>query len=255
MKITYNINFYYDENRIKYLLKIINESMKYKFRPDIYIHTNINFQLKKLIEYDGKLELIIHDLSKINHKKLTWLTKTYIKKFINDYDIFIYSEDDMLIYNESFNYWLQYKDICFSNKYNLGFLRIEFLDNKNIFLTDISSTELEPEFITLNNNKFLINKKSNYYACWIYDKNIMKKFIKSNYYNSQRIKLGNHHYDIRASQALGFHGKNMGYFKNTLIPINGIEKVNNLCYIHHMPNNYINKDTKYGKLKVNDLLI
>ena len=144
MKVVYNIVFYYNENRIVYLLKIINEIKKYKYKTDIFIHTNKNFLINNLIKYDNKLTLVLHDLSKINPHKLTFLAKNHIKNFINDYDIFIYSEDDILIYNESFNYWLNYKDICFKNKYNIGFLRIEYLDNKNLYLTDISTSINKP---------------------------------------------------------------------------------------------------------------
>ena len=172
MKITYNIVFFFNTDRIIYLLKIINEIKKYKYKTDIFIHTNKIFQINNMINYDNKLEIIHHDLSNINPKKLTWLAKTYIKNFIDNYDIFIYSEDDILIYNEAFNYWLNYKDICFQNKYNLGFLRIEYLDSKNIYLTDISSNFDKPKFKTLQNIKFLVNNKNSYYACWIYDKNI-----------------------------------------------------------------------------------
>ena len=175
MKIVYNIVFYYSEDRIVYLLKIINEIKKYKYKTDIFIHTNKKFLINNLIKYDNKLKVVVHNLSNINPFKLTWITKTYMRKFIDNYDIFIYSEDDILIYNDSFNYWLNYKDICFQNKYNLGFLRIEYLNNKNIYLTDISSSFDKPEFIYINNIKFLVNHKNPYYACWIYDKDIMKK--------------------------------------------------------------------------------
>ena len=253
MRITYNIVFFFNTDRIIYLLKIINEIKKYKYKTDIFIHTNKIFQINNMINYDNKLEMIHHDLSNINPKKLTWLAKTYMKNFIDNYDIFIYSEDDMLIYNEAFNYWLNYKDICFQNKYNIGFLRIEYLDSKKIYLTDISSNFDKPKFKTLQNIKFLVNNKNPYYACWIYDKNIMKKYIQSVFYNQQKLNLEKRVYDIRASQGIGYHAKNMDYFKETLIPLNGINQINNNCYIHHLPNNYINKDSKYGKLLIKDL--
>lgn len=254
MKIIYNIVFYYDEKRIIYLLKIINEIKKYKYKTDIYIHTNINFQLNNIIKYVGKLELIIHDLKNINPKKLTWLAKTFMNKFINKYDIFIYSEDDILIYNEAFNYWLEFKDICFKNKYNLGFLRIEYLNIKNLYLTDISSSFEEPEFKYINNIKFLVNHKNPYYACWIYDKDIMKKFINSVYFNKQIIEFKKIKYQIRESQGIGYHARDMDYFKKTLIPVNEFNLINNNCFIHHLPNNYINNPSKYGKLLIKDLI-
>jgi hypothetical protein len=260
MKIVYNIIFYYNEERIKYLLKIINEIKKYKYETDIYIHTNIHFQLKNLVSYKNKLEIIVHDLTKINPFKLTYLGKLYMKKFIKNYDIFIYSEDDILIYNEALNYWLEYKDICFEHKYNLGFLRIEYFDEDNIYLTDISSCFHEPKFVTLNNNKFLVNDKNPYCACWIYDKKRMKDYIKSKYFNSVQLMNPNNNkkIEIRESQAFGLHYKNIDYFKHTLIHVNKtneLNKINENCFIHHMPNNYINnKKSRYGKLKTNKII-
>ena len=255
MKIAYNIIFFYNEKRIKYLLRIINEIKKFKYETYIYIHTNIYFQLKNLINYD-KLEIIIHDLSRTHPFKLTYLGKLYMRQLINNYDIFIYSEDDILIYNEAFNYWLEYKDICFDNQYNLGFLRIEYLDKTNIYFTDIASKFLEPKFITLNNTKFLVNNKNPYNGCWIYDKKRMEDYIKSKYFNSVQLEntKNNKKIEIRESQAFGLHNLNINYFKDTLININELNEINENCFIHHMPNNYINKKSKYGKLKISEII-
>ena len=269
MKIVYNIIFFYNEERIKYLLKIINEIKKYKYETDIYIHKNIHFQLKKLVNYKNKLEIIVHDLSKINPFKLTYLGKLYMKKFIKNYDIFIYSEDDILIYNDSLNYWLEYKDVCFEHKYNLGFLRIEYFDEKDIYLTDIASCFHEPKFIVLNNHTFLLNDKNPYSGCWIYDKKRMKDYIKSKYFNSVQLMnlKTNKKIEIRESQAFGLHHLNNNYFNHTLIHVNEtnetnetneikkLNKINNHCFIHHMPNNYIkNTKSRYGKLKINEII-
>ena len=85
MKITYHINFYYNENRIHYLFKIINECSKYRYNTDIFIHTNIDFQITNLIKYDnGIVKLIVHDISKMNPYKLTWMCRETMKKQIND---------------------------------------------------------------------------------------------------------------------------------------------------------------------------
>ena len=243
MKITYHINFYYNENRIHYLFKIINECSKYRYNTDIFIHTNIDFQITNLIKYDnGIVKLIVHDISKMNPYKLTWMCRETMKKQINDYKIFIYSEDDILIYKETLDYWLDYKNFCFKNNYNLGFLRIE-MNEKNTCCTDITKSFNNNNIIHIDNKEFILNKKNPYCAFWIYDKHIMNKFIKSNYYDINNIKG----YEIRESSAIGLHGKYTDFFKGTIIPL---DKINN-CYVHHMQNNYINNiNTKYGKLNI-----
>ena len=40
MKITKHISFYYLENRIAYINNIIDETNKYEYTTDIFIHTN-----------------------------------------------------------------------------------------------------------------------------------------------------------------------------------------------------------------------
>ena len=51
----------------------------------------------------------------------------------NNFDIFIYCEDDILFDKKNFNYWLKHKNTCIKNNYNLGFLRFEInkKDKKN----------------------------------------------------------------------------------------------------------------------------
>ena len=250
MKLCYHITFFYNENRIKYLLRIINEANKYDYKTDIFIHTNINFQINNLIEYkNGNINIIVHNLENINPFKLTWLSRDLIKNQINDYDIFIYSEDDLLIYNETLSYWNNNKDICLDNNYNLGFLRIEYINLDDIYITDISSKFTKEDIIEINNKKFLLNNKNPYCGFWIYDKNIMKKFIKSEYYNLKNIKG----YELRETSAIGLNGKYTNFFYGTLLPLNGLNQINNLCYVHNMPNNYIDKKSKYGKININNL--
>ena len=65
----------------------------------------------------------------------------------NDYDIFIYCEDDLLFTKKNFKYWLSHKDKCIQNNFNLGFLRVEV--NKKI-KNCIQQTRYKSHNITLN---------------------------------------------------------------------------------------------------------
>ena len=68
MKITKHISFYYVENRIIYVNKIIDETNKYEFITDIFIHTNNpNLQESTFNKYtNGCIKIIFHDLSNIH---------------------------------------------------------------------------------------------------------------------------------------------------------------------------------------------
>ena len=127
MKITTHMTFFNSirlRYRFNYINRIIKEICNYPYETDLYIHTNEIFSRKFLIENKkGKIEIIHHDFSNKEHDPyyLAWSCRSLLKQQKDDYDIFIYIEDDMMIPRESLNYWLQHKDTVIENKYNLGF--------------------------------------------------------------------------------------------------------------------------------------
>lgn len=250
MKISYHITFYFIKERIQYIKKIIQECQKYFHETDIFIHSNENFNLD--INYkNGKIKIIVHDLSNIHPYKLTWCCRDLMKKQKDYYDVFIYGEDDILIYVETLYYWFQYYQDVNKNHYNLGFLRIEYESPKNIFSTDIKSSFQQEDIIELKGRKYILNKKNPYCGFWIYSNKIFKQFMNLKSYNPKHIKG----YEIRESSAIGLHGKKTDFFKGTLIPLNGLNQINNQCFVHHIPNNYLkNKDSKFGKIDIGLLI-
>ena len=144
MIISKHISFFYIKKRLNYINKILNETNKYKYKTDIFIHTNENFSLNLLNNYkNGMLKIIVYNLSNIHPYYLTWKCRKLLKEQKNDYDIFMYIEDDILVPNKTIKYWLKYSGIVLNNKYNLGFVRIEKnLKNKEfivIYCTVVAS--------------------------------------------------------------------------------------------------------------------
>ena len=87
-------------------------------------------------------------------------------------------------------------------------------------------------------------------AFWIYNKTEFNNFVDSKYYNINNISG----YGIREQSAIGLHGINTVYYKNTLIPIVN-NKLIEECKIYHMPNNYVrNKNTPYATIKFNEAI-
>jgi hypothetical protein len=105
MKISKHICFYYLENRIEYVNKIIQETNNYKYSTDIFIHTNKDFSLDILCKYEnGSINIVCHDLTNIHPFYLTWKFRDLLKSQKDDYDIFMYVEDDMLVPNKALEY-------------------------------------------------------------------------------------------------------------------------------------------------------
>ena len=142
MLITLHISFYYIESRIGYINKIIDETNTYSYRTNIYIHTNKQISSGQFNEYkNGTLTIIVHNLSNRNPFYLTWKCRDLLAQQKNDYDIFMYIEDDILVPKKALEYWLQYNEPLIKNGYNLGFVRIETNAGKE-YITDLPKKKI-----------------------------------------------------------------------------------------------------------------
>ena len=250
MKITNHISFFYIESRICYINKIIDETNNYECLTDIFIHTNNNkLDIHSFNKYtNGSIHIICHDLSTIHPYYLTWKCRELLQQQKNDYDIFMYIEDDILVPWKTIKYWLEYNEKLISMNYNLGFVRIEVHNNIE-YITDLPGYKFDT-IININEDNYCVNNKNPYCAFWIYNKNEFNNFVNSKYYNINNII----NYDIREKSAIGLHCIKTNYYKNTLIPIINNE-LNDNCKIYHLPNNYVtNKDSKFATVKFTEAI-
>lgn len=251
--------FFYNKDRIKYINTIISETSKYPYTTDIFIHTNCPITLDIFYPYsNGQIVVVYYNLE--NNELFTnnplyfpWFIRDHMKN-IKDYDVVIYLEDDILIPVNALKYWFKHKDLLLKNNYNLGFTRIEILDNKE-YTTDLvyNNRNNKNNFLTKNividDNIYIINDINPYCAMFIYDKEEYNNFINSPYFNPNNIQI----YHIREKIAIGLHGIGMSYYKGTLIPlIDG--KLDKDCRIYHLPNNYIT-NTSYSILHLFDDIV
>ena len=249
LHIPFFINIYnieYNNKRINFINTIIKNVNEYQIKTDLYLHCNVNVTLNYFEPYiNGKITIICHDITNEQTPMvLTRKPRSLMLQQINEYDYFAYIEDDISFTKEALNYWLQYKDECIKENYNLGFCRYE-VKNDEIFLTDI--IEKFKKTIIINDTTYVINKINPYCACWIYDKQEFNKFIKHETFNNLEL-MSNYGYPEKA--AIGF--TTLGGYKDTIIPLIN-NKLNPDCKIHHLPNNYINHPT-FCKIKFDDAI-
>ena len=134
LKISIHIPFYVKKNKIKkfkILQRVCKSYLKLSKKTNIFVHTNIKTRIT-----NKRIKFLFYKLNNVHPYRLTWFPRKLMKKQINDFDIFIYSEDDVLFSKKNLDYWLKYKDICIKNNFNLGFLRIE---KKKRFVCDRSN--------------------------------------------------------------------------------------------------------------------
>ena len=248
MKVTKHVSFFYIESRICYVNKIINETNIYEVETDIYIHTNNeNLTSDQLNKYEnGSINIVCHDLSNIHPYYLTWKCRDLMKQQKDEYDIFMYIEDDILVPYKAIKYWLKYNESLIDMNYNLGFVRIEVKNNEE-YITDLMRQQFDT-IIKLNGEDYCINNKNPYCAFWIYNKKEFNRFVDSKYYNINNIPG----YETREKSAIGLHGNTNYWYRNTVIPLSN-KKLHEDCRIYHLPNNYVaGNPNGFATIKFND---
>ena len=156
----------------------------------------------------------------------------------------------IIVPKNTINYWVDYKDKLLKENYNLGFIRIELDQSGNECAPDLgippdnSYIPVLNKKIIIDNEDYIINNINPYCAFWIYDKNEFNRFIDSIFYDPVNI-IG---YGERETIAIGLHGINTNWYKNTVLPLEN-NKLTNSCKIYHLPNNYINY---FDSIKNND---
>ena len=95
-KLAIHITFHYNDQRLEYLHKIINEALTYPFETHIFIHSNKQFSIDnaKVIDYFVTLNLKYH---------LSCICRKLMNEQIHYYDYFMYIEDDIFVPNKQLN--------------------------------------------------------------------------------------------------------------------------------------------------------
>ncbi len=241
MRFVVHMTFFFLKDRFCYVNRILNELNKYPYPTDLFIHTNEPFALEDLIYYsNGQLMVYCYNMTNEHPFYLTWKCRGLLKEQKDQYDAYIYIEDDILIPVSAIEYWFQNKEKVMKYGYNLGFLRIEVDSNGIEHTSDIA---MSPEGVSqqlhkivyLEDKKYILNDQNTYCASWIYDKEEFSKFVESSFYDTRNIRG----YGIREKSAIGLHGKHTPWYKGTLIPLLKDNQLDPGCRIYHLPNNYL----------------
>jgi len=238
--ISVHISHFYLQGRIIFLKKMIHDYMRLYAEIDIFIHTNVK-QLP--IKNNKKVKVIYHDISQEHPHYLTWKHRDMLKRQLNSYDYYIYTEDDILFNRNNFKYYLAHHEMCKKNGYYLGFIRKE-TNGKDWYATDIV-----PEWgifpiskkIKVENKNFYINENNPYSGFWIADNDELKKFCEHEYFDLNKCPYNGGY--LREKSAWGF----IPSYKGSLI----IRDTKG-AFVHHMPNNYVG-DSLLARIKIRDI--
>lgn len=237
------IAYYHSPERLKYLLKLLDEFEKWDCEVEVIIDTNVNFKLPLRLECFMPTIIVIHE--NLEHPfHLTGMHRKHIADNISEFDVFMYTEDDMLLPYENYLNYLENFKILYP-KYVPSFIRIEEKNGEK-YVSDVLEKQTL-SIIQIEGKDFAaLPFPQNYCGFWVMPQKELKESIINNAASFLHLSDG------REFNAM-FVGWGLG--KPALVEIeNG--QVSNKCYSYHLPNNYTNAEgLKNGKIKAKEIFI
>jgi Methyltransferase domain len=206
-----------------YLRRLINEYQSMPFDVDIVVLSNLHKEL------GSDVELVVVDLQGKDPWALPFAHKEILASRLNDYDLFIYSEDDTLITERNLRAFLEVSAALREDEI-AGFMRFEqdqdgefhFPDVHGYFHWDIRSLRSrgQCQFASFTNE---------HSACFVLTRQQLRRAIESGGF-----LVGPHHsvYDLACTAATDPYTQ-CGFTK--LICISRFEDF----LVHHIPNKYV----------------
>lgn len=249
-KILIAIPHYGSSNR-KWLYKCLSEYNKFKnYSIDVHLYTTDNFDIpifENLSIYNSSYDSSIGQMLVHEHK-------LWFNELKNDYDYYIYCEDDVFITSDVFE---SYVDIQSKLKspFACGLMRYEFKDENGYkFLFD----QHPVHSVHRGGNKIIkenyIIKDESYFevynihqGCYILNRELLNRVIDSGHYLDRVGYYAGHPLEGAASDV---------YYKCGIIKLIPRNRVNELL-VHHLPNKYVNmlpeiytEDTTPNEIKI-----
>jgi len=248
----------YGEGQKNHLKRILHEydSMIFDITVAVFLTDDMDFSQFNNIHiqkffFDREIKLMLAH----QHKK-------FMAENIDNYDLFVYSENDMLITESNIDIFIKLSEKMRGTKFVPGFIRYELKDDNYKYLIDFHSGNC-----TLRHGSFWMK----FYA--------LKHYIVKNKVIESRLELNGEMYfepnnlhqasylltRDQFKMVLGsgsyFKGPDSGfgavlesaasdvYFRCGLTKLISMDFIQE-CLIHHLPNKYVNKFSQYNKKEV-----
>ncbi len=257
------ITFHYVKERIQYLQKTVKFFPQLSRDTEIFIVTNT----KSLDQHEEIREAVGNNIKiyvpkHIGHPYLlTWAHFDIFREFFHanqEITHFMYLEDDIQIKPNNIKYWLKGRENL--RKFGLipSFLRYEIKDsNSEKYSTDITIqvkfNEI-PKIKVPDTNYYYINFPQPYQGMYLLDRDLAREHL---FGLSSDPDFGKWRIREKAAQGLTFASIPYGFTSRNLVGYDSsLNQVDHDSLIHHIPNNYANNSqSKFGKLRIQDLII
>ena len=214
----------YGNSNDSYLLKIVDEYRSMSFDVDIVILSNLD---KKL---DAKIEVVV-GLPAKDPWSLPFAHKQIFSNWLDDYDLFVYSEDDILLTERNLRALLDVTAVLRDDEI-AGFIRIEKGPNGEVNFPDAHAHfHWDTTSVRVRANYTLAKFTNEHAACYSLTQDQLRKAIKSGGF---LVAPHEWKYDLLCSAATDPYTQ-CGFTK--LIPISHFDDFT----VHHMSNKYVGK--------------
>jgi len=214
----------YGTKNDQYLLRLIREYSAMPFDVDILVLSNIPKELPSKVE-------ILVGLPTKDPWSLPFGHKQIFADRLNDYDLFIYSEDDTLITEENIRAFQEVSNTLAENEI-AGLLRFEIRpDGRKSYCDVLGNFHWDPYSVRSRGTHTFAFFTNEHAACYILTRKHLQRAI-----DSGRFLVGPHreNYDLLCTAATDPYTQ-CGFEK--LICISNLDRF----LVHHLPNKYIGK--------------
>ncbi|WP_024510514.1 methyltransferase domain-containing protein [Bradyrhizobium sp. ARR65] len=211
-----------------YLLRLIREYRSMPFDIDIVVTSNVDKQIAPGVE-------LIVGLPNSDPWSLPFQHKKVFVERAHEYDLFIYSEDDMLITEDNINAFLDVSKSLHGNEI-AGYLRVEYDPDHNVSYPDAHAHyHWDPSSVRTRGKYTLAHFTNEHAACYVLTREHLTRAIQSGQF---LVEPHEWKYDLACTAATDPYTQ-CGFKK--LIPISHLHSF----IVWHLSNKYI------GKLGIN----
>ncbi len=242
------------DERVKLIEKILKDYIgTWNVRKvDLFVYSNTD-RAKILDQFQTELISIsyrFYDFTYEDPRLLVWKCRPVIQAQKEDYDIFIYIEDDIGIPFETLQYWWEWKDSLHIKKKDVGLMLVETLNQKDLYSSNVLAPSAYLPFS--ERGQSFVHLPMRYCASWIVDQKELKEFLNSVYWDFHcYYPHGPSKWSSFPCESAGI-GYKLSYEHCAFPTENG--KLSRKCFVYHLSNTYIQKEgTKLGKLRVEDI--
>jgi hypothetical protein len=233
-----HVTFHLDRGRVAYLSEAVRQLDRLKFfSKEIVVDSNAeeSIELLRRLDLPGKVSV---DKNLYHPFRLAWSHRESMKKRVDEFDVFIYVEDDIYIPDSTLAYWYKEKEKLKRHGYLPGFLRVEHNRKNRLVSSDFEHPASKDSIVEIDGARYLATPFP-YQACWVYDKQTMIEFIGCDAFENGWTNFAEPAY-IRENAAIGlaYESPPEGNSSRYLLALNDDGMVSAETFVFHIPSNY-----------------